>query len=85
MSIYCGTNRRIRNKSGDLYNDLGFNENDQKYCIKQSIQPHFDYCSQVWGCLGKVLLDKLQRFQNRVFCIIFREGYETRSKDILNN
>ena len=24
---------------------------------KSIIQPHFDYCSQVWGCLGKVLSD----------------------------
>ena len=51
---------------------------------KSIIQPHFDYCSQVWGCLGKVLSDKLQRLQNRAFRIISREGYETRSKDILN-
>ena len=51
---------------------------------KSIIQPHFDYCSQAWGCLGKVLSDKLQRLQNRAFRIISREGYETRSKDILN-
>ena len=51
---------------------------------KSIIQPHFDYCSQVWGCLGKVLSDKLQRLQSRAFRIISREGYETRSKDILN-
>ena len=51
---------------------------------KSIIQPHFDYCSQVWGCLGKVLSDKLQRLQNRAFRIITREGYETRSTDILN-
>ena len=51
---------------------------------KSIIQPHFDYCSQVWGCLGKVLSDKLQRLQNRAFRIISRDGYETRSKDILN-
>ena len=52
---------------------------------KLIIQPHFDYCSQVWGCLGKVLsVDKLQRLQNRAFRIISREGYETRSNDILN-
>ena len=38
---------------------------------KSIIQPHFDYCSQVWGCLGNVLSDKLQRLQNRAFRIIF--------------
>ena len=31
-----------------------------------------------------VVSDKLQRLQNRAFRIISREGYETRSKDILN-
>ena len=45
--------------------------------IYQSIiQPHFDYCSQVWGCLGKGLSDKLQKLQNRAFRIITRESYE---------
>ena len=52
--------------------------------IYQSIiQPHFDYCSQVWGCLGKGLSDKLQKLQNRAFRIITRESYEIRSVDIL--
>ena len=48
------------------------------------IQSHFDYCSQIWSCLGKVLSDKLQKLQNRAFRIITRENYDTRSKDILN-
>ena len=33
--------------------------------FKTLIQPHFDYCSQVWGCLGTTLQNKLQRLQNR--------------------
>ena len=41
------------------------------------IQPHFDYCSQVWGCLGKGLSDKLQKLQNRAFRM------RTFSEDIL--
>ena len=49
------------------------------------IQPHFDYCSQVWGCLGKGLSDKLQKLQNRAFRIIKRENYDIRSVDILNS
>ena len=48
------------------------------------IQPHFDYCSQIWGCLGKGLSDKLQKLQNRAFRIITRENYDIRSEDILN-
>ena len=47
------------------------------------IQPHFDYCSQVWGCLGKGLPDKLPKLQNRTFRIT-HENYETRTADVLN-
>ena len=53
--------------------------------IYQSIiQPYFDYCAQVWGCLGKTLAAKLQKLQNRAFRIITRENYSTRSADMLN-
>ena len=53
--------------------------------IYQSIiQPYFDYCAQVWGCLGKTLAAKVQKLQNRAFRIITRENYTTRSADILN-
>ena len=48
------------------------------------IQLHFDYGSQIWGCLGKGLSDKLQKLQNRAFRIITRENYDIRSEDILN-
>ena len=52
--------------------------------IYQSIiQPYFDYCAQVWGCLGKTLAVKVQKLQNRAFRIITRENYTTRSADIL--
>ena len=51
---------------------------------KTLIQPHFDYCSQVWGCLGTTLQNKLQRSQNRAVRIITKRGYEYRSVDILN-
>lgn len=38
--------------------------------IYQSIiQPHFDYCWQVWGCLGKGLSDKLRKApKSNVLC-----------------
>ncbi len=48
------------------------------------IQPHFDYCSRIWGCLGKGQSDKLQKLQNRAFRIITRENYDTRTIDVLN-
>ena len=49
---------------------------------QSTIQPHFDYCSQVWGYY---LSDKLQKLENRAFRIITRESYENRSANILEN
>ena len=49
------------------------------------IQPHFDYCSQIWGCLGDTLQNKLQRLQNRAVRIITKRGYDYRSADILHD
>ena len=47
------------------------------------VLPHFDYCSSLWGNLGKVLRDKVQKLQNRAARIITRDSYDVRSKDIL--
>ena len=47
------------------------------------VLPHFDYCSSLWGNIGIVLRDKLQKLQNRAARIITRDSYEVRSKDIL--
>ena len=52
---------------------------------KTLIQPHFDYCSQIWGCLGTTLQNKLQRLQNRAVRIITKRGYDYRSADILDD
>ena len=52
---------------------------------KSLVQPHFDYCSQIWGCLGITLQNKLQRLQNRAVRIITKCGYDYRSIDILND
>ena len=34
------------------------------------LQPHFDYCSVVWGNCGKTLSSKLQKLQNRAARIL---------------
>ena len=41
-----------------------------KLVDKTLIQPYFDYCSQVWGCLGMTPGNKLQRLQNRAVRIL---------------
>ena len=47
------------------------------------VTPYFDYCFEVWGCMGKGLCDRLQRWQNRAGRIITFSDYDTRSADIL--
>ena len=49
------------------------------------VAPYFDYCSEVWGCMGKGLCDRLQRLQNRAGRIITFSDYNTRSADILQD
>ncbi|XP_073243703.1 uncharacterized protein [Porites lutea] len=49
------------------------------------VAPYFDYCSEVWGYMGKHLCDRLQRLQNRAGRIITFSDYNTRSKDILQD
>ena len=33
--------------------------------FKSLVQPHFHYCSSVWGCCSKTPASKLQKLQNR--------------------
>ena len=49
------------------------------------VAPYFDYCSEVWGCMGKGLCDRLQRLQNRAGRIITFCDYNRRSVDILQD
>ena len=52
---------------------------------KSLVQPHFNYCSQIWRCLGIILKNKLQQLQNRAVHIITKCGYDYRSIDIFND
>ena len=40
------------------------------YIYNALVQPHFDYCSIVWGNCGKTLSEKLQKLQNRAARIL---------------
>ena len=48
------------------------------------MQPYFDYCSPLWDTCGKLLRDKLQRFQSRAARVLTGANYDTRSADLLN-
>ena len=50
-----------------------------------SVAPYFDYCSEVWGYMGKGLCDRLQRLHyHRAGRIITFSDYTTRSVDFLD-
>jgi hypothetical protein len=51
---------------------------------KALVQPCFNYFSTLWGNCGKLLQDKLQRFQSRAARVITGATYDVRSLDILN-
>ena len=40
------------------------------------VQPHFDYCSLVWGNCGKTLSNKLQKLQNRAARVITSSNFD---------
>ena len=54
------------------------------YLYQALVQPHFDYCSMVWGNCGKTLKGMLQKLQNRAARVISGDSYEVRSLDILS-
>ena len=47
------------------------------------IQPHFDYCSTVWGTCGVTLQDKLQKLQNRAARVLTFSNYDVNAGQLL--
>ena len=50
---------------------------------KSLVQPYFEYCSPLWDNCGKLLKDKLQRFQSRAARVLTGANYDIRSADII--
>ena len=50
---------------------------------KSLVQPYFEYCSPLWDNCGKLLKDKLQRFQSRAARVLTGVDYDIRSADII--
>ena len=48
-----------------------------QFIFNSLIQPHFDYCSVVWGNCNKTLADKLQKLQNRAARVLTFSSYDT--------
>ena len=41
------------------------------------IEPHFRYCSLVWGCSGVTEINQLQKLQNRAARIVTGSSFDT--------
>ena len=55
-----------------------------EFIYKSLVQPYFDHCSPLWDTCGKLLKDKLQRFQTRAARVISGANYDTHSVDLFN-
>ena len=52
-------------------------------CIYNAlVQPHFDYCSVVWGNCNKSRSIKLQKLQNRAARILTSSSYDANADDL---
>ena len=49
------------------------------------VVPYFDYCSPVWGCIGKCHSERPQKLQHRAARIITNSDYMTPSSTLLND
>ena len=53
------------------------------YIYNALIQPHFDYCSIVWGNCGKTLSERLQKLQNHAARILTSSSYNADARYLL--
>ena len=49
------------------------------------VQPHFNYCSMVWGNCSEGLSQKLQKLQNRTARLITLSGYDVDTNEIFQS
>ena len=55
-----------------------------QYMYFSLVKPHFDYCSEIWGCCNKTLPIKLQKLQNRAARILLMASYDTKSDSLID-
>ena len=53
------------------------------YIYNALVQPHFDYCSIVWGNCGKTLSERLQKLQNRCCSLLTSSSYDADTRYLL--
>ena len=47
------------------------------------VEPHFRYCSSVWGCCGMTEISQLQKVQNRAARIVTGSNFDTPGQPLI--
>ena len=84
-------NLHITNISKQIASGIGILKRSRSFvpfktllCIYNSlVQPHFDYCSVVWGSCNKTLASKLQKLQNRAARVLTSSSYDANADDLI--
>ena len=63
LSHWCSTTVFLETNPLNVYDSL--------------VQPHFDYCNEVWRNCNKGISNKLQKLQNRAARILMSTGYDS--------
>ena len=63
---------------------IPFDTTGRMYMYNALFMPYFNYCSTVWGNIGKGLSNKIQKLHNTVARILTFSNYETRSSILLD-
>ena len=84
LEAYClYISKKIASSIGTLKRSRSFVPFETLLCIYNTlVQPHFDYCSVVWGNCNKSLSIKLQKLQNRAARILTSSSYDANADDL---
>ena len=86
QAFYLHISKKIASCIGILKRSRSFVPFEMFLCIYNAlVQPHFDYCSVVWGSYNKSLsikLQKLQKLQNWAACILTSSSYDANVDDL---
>ena len=75
--------KKIASCIGILKKNRSFVPFETLLCIYNAlVQPHFNYCSVVWGNCNKSLSIKLQKLQNRAARILTSASYDANADDL---
>ena len=57
----------------------------QQFIFNSLIQPHYEYCSAVWGNCNKTLADKFQKLQNRAARVLTFSSHDTNANRLFED